>query len=136
MFDFVKNIFKDSKKVEMRPELKEIKKQFDQHIIPKSAEVSLNKIFNYEEEMANLVFVLQRHFRKVREDQMSIDKDEYADKEADIKKGHSETIKKYNEALQAEIDIAMKAHDQQNVLVVLGRIQNKFNEVAGNGRKD
>lgn len=132
MFDFVKNIFKDSKKVEMRPELKEIKKLIDET-------ADLNR-FDYDQEMSNLVSVLQKHFRKVRDDQMRIDKDEYDDKEEDLKKRHSDTIKKYNEALQKEITVAMNAHDQQAILVVLGRIDEEFNklnsEVVGNGRKD
>ena len=132
MFDFVKNIFKDSKKAEMRPELKEIKKLIDET-------ADLNR-FDYDQEMTNLVSVLQKHFRKVRDDQMRIDRDEYADKEADLKKRYSEINIGYIKALQKEIAIAMNAHDQQNVLIVLGRIEEEFkkinSEVAENGRKN
>ena len=132
MFDFVKNIFKDSKKAEMRPELKEIKKLIDET-------ADLNR-FDYDQEMTNLVSVLQKHFRKVRDDQMRIDRDEYADKEEDLKKRYSEIHMGYIKALQKEIAIAMNAHDQQNVLIVLGRIEEEFkkinSEVAENGRKN
>jgi hypothetical protein len=114
MFDW---IFKRNQ----RPDLTEYKKLVEQPVIPKK--------YVETEEAKHLINVIQiavKNYIEARDSDM-------AQQITDVKK---DIGKKLKDILQKEIDTAMKAHDQQNVLMVLGRMEEKLNEVVGNGRKD
>ena len=114
MFDW---IFKRNQ----RPDLAELKKMIE-HPVSKAH-------YNETEESKHLLNVIQIAVKNYIEARDT----DTAQHITDVRK---EADKKIIDILQKEIDTAMKAHDQQNVLIVLGRMEGKIKEVAGNGRKD